>query len=148
VVIIVGSVTAFSPTVGLVQNDIKPSSPIRLFAVGYMFVAMGVGAYGAGISICSPRLLQALLFLGSGSVIHAMSDEQDIPRWAALPPYPRHLAGDADRHPVADRFFPIPRASSPRMRSSNPLSLAAGAAHFAFVLLVVAASAPPSTRGA
>ena len=81
VVTLVGAITAFfAATVGLVQNDIK-----RIIAystcsqLGYMFVALGVGAYGAGIfHLFTHAFFKALLFLGAGSVIHAVSGEQDI----------------------------------------------------------------------
>ena len=81
VVTLVGAITAFfAATVGLVQNDIK-----RIIAystcsqLGYMFVALGVGAYGPGIfHLFTHAFFKALLFLGAGSVIHAVSGEQDI----------------------------------------------------------------------
>jgi NADH-quinone oxidoreductase subunit L len=87
VVIIVGASTAFfAATVGLVQNDIK-----RIIAystcsqLGYMFVAMGVGAYSVGMfHLFTHAAFKALLFLGSGSVIHAMHHEQDIRRMGGL----------------------------------------------------------------
>ncbi len=85
-VIIIGATTAiFAATVGLVQNDIK-----RIIAystcsqLGYMFVAMGVGAYSVGMfHLFTHAFFKALLFLGAGSVIHAMHHEQDI----------RHMGG-------------------------------------------------------
>jgi NADH-quinone oxidoreductase subunit L len=77
----IGATTAFfAATVGLVQNDIK-----RIIAystcsqLGYMFVAMGVGAYSVGMyHLFTHAFFKALLFLGSGSVINAMHHEQDI----------------------------------------------------------------------
>src|SRR5690606_36447155 len=83
VVTIVGAVTAFfAATVGLVQNDIKRVIAYSTCSqLGYMFVALGVGAYGVGIfHLFTHAFFKALLFLGSGSVIHAMSDEQDMRR--------------------------------------------------------------------
>ncbi len=85
-VIFIGATTAmFAATIGLVQNDIK-----RIIAystcsqLGYMFVAMGVGAYSVGMfHLFTHAFFKALLFLGSGSVILAMHHEQDI----------RHMGG-------------------------------------------------------
>ncbi len=74
------STCLFAATIGCVQNDIK-----RIIAystcsqLGYMFIAAGVGAYQASIfHLFTHAFFKALLFLGAGSVIHAMSDEQDI----------------------------------------------------------------------
>ena len=86
-IIIIGASTAFfAATIGLVQNDIK-----RIIAystcsqLGYMFVALGVGAYQVAIfHLFTHAFFKALLFLGSGSVIHAMSDEQDIQKMGGL----------------------------------------------------------------
>jgi NADH-quinone oxidoreductase subunit L len=83
----IGASTAlFAATVGCVQNDIK-----RIIAystcsqLGYMFVAAGVGAYQVSIfHLITHAFFKALLFLGAGSVIHAMSDEQDIRRMGGL----------------------------------------------------------------
>jgi len=91
-VTLIGATTAlFAATIGLVQNDIK-----RIIAystcsqLGYMFVAMGVGAYSIGMfHLFTHAFFKALLFLGSGSVIHAMHHEQDI----------RHMGGLKDRIP-------------------------------------------------
>ncbi|PLP60474.1 NADH-quinone oxidoreductase subunit L [Mesorhizobium loti] len=81
VVTFIGAITAFfAATVGLVQNDIKRVIAYSTCSqLGYMFVALGVGAYGAAIfHLFTHAFFKALLFLGSGSVIHAMSDEQDM----------------------------------------------------------------------
>ena len=83
----IGATTAiFAATVGLVQNDIK-----RIIAystcsqLGYMFVAMGVGAYSVGMfHLFTHAFFKALLFLGSGSVILAMHHEQDIRKMGGL----------------------------------------------------------------
>ncbi len=86
VVTAIGATTAFfAATVGLVQNDIKRVIAYSTCSqLGYMFVALGVGAYSVGIfHLFTHAFFKALLFLGSGSVIHAMSDEQDI----------RHMGG-------------------------------------------------------
>lgn len=86
-VVLVGATTAFfAATVGLVQNDIKRVVAYSTCSqLGYMFVAAGVGAYGAAIfHLFTHAFFKALLFLGSGSVIHAMSDEQDMRRMGGL----------------------------------------------------------------
>ena len=80
-VTLIGAVTAFfAATVALVQNDIKRVVAYSTCSqLGYMFVACGVGAYGAGIfHLFTHAFFKALLFLGSGSVIHAMHHEQDM----------------------------------------------------------------------
>ena len=92
VVIIIGGITAFfAATVGLVQNDIKRVIAYSTCSqLGYMFVAMGVGAYGAGIfHLFTHAFFKALLFLGAGSVIHAMSGEQDMRKMGGLAPHIR-----------------------------------------------------------
>jgi NADH-quinone oxidoreductase subunit L len=89
----IGATTAiFAATIGLVQNDIK-----RIIAystcsqLGYMFVAMGVGAYSVGMfHLFTHAFFKALLFLGSGSVILAMHHEQDI----------RHMGGLRRKIPI------------------------------------------------
>jgi NADH-quinone oxidoreductase subunit L len=81
VVIFIGATTAiFAATVGLVQNDIKRIVAYSTCSqLGYMFVAMGVGAYSIGMfHLFTHAFFKALLFLGSGSVIRAMHHEQDI----------------------------------------------------------------------
>jgi len=83
---IIGTATAFfAATIGLAQNDIK-----KVFAystvsqLGYMFVGVGVGAFSAGIyHLMTHAFFKALLFLGSGAVIHSLSGEQDM----------RHMGG-------------------------------------------------------
>jgi NADH-quinone oxidoreductase subunit L len=89
----IGATTAlFAATVGLVQNDIKRIVAYSTCSqLGYMFVAMGVGAYSVGMfHLFTHAFFKALLFLGSGSVIHAMHHEQDI----------RHMGGLKDRIPL------------------------------------------------
>jgi NADH-quinone oxidoreductase subunit L len=90
VVVIVGGITAFfAATVGLVQNDIKRVIAYSTCSqLGYMFVALGVGAYSVGIfHLFTHAFFKALLFLGAGSVIHAMHHEQDIRNMGALRRY-------------------------------------------------------------
>jgi len=90
VVTLVGAVTAFfAATVGLVQNDIKRVIAYSTCSqLGYMFAALGLGAYGVAIfHLFTHAFFKALLFLGSGSVIHAMSDEQDMRNMGGLFPH-------------------------------------------------------------
>ena len=81
VIAAVGAVTAlFAATIALTQNDIKKVLAYSTVSqLGYMMLACGVGAFAAGIfHVMTHAFFKALLFLGSGSVIHAMSDEQDM----------------------------------------------------------------------
>nr|WP_255700061.1 NADH-quinone oxidoreductase subunit L [Jiella avicenniae] len=83
----IGATTAFfAATIGLVQNDIKRVIAYSTCSqLGYMFVALGVGAYGPAIfHLFTHAFFKALLFLGAGSVIHAVSDEQDMRRMGGL----------------------------------------------------------------
>jgi NADH-quinone oxidoreductase subunit L len=87
VVAIVGCLTAFySATIGLVQTDIKRVLAYSTISqLGFMFLAAGVGAYGVAIfHVVTHAFFKACLFLGAGSVIHAMSGEQDIRKMGAL----------------------------------------------------------------
>ena len=87
IVAIVGVATALmAGTIGLVQNDIKRVLAYSTVSqLGYMFLAMGVGAYGAGIfHLYTHAFFKALLFLGSGAVIHALGGEQDLRRMGGL----------------------------------------------------------------
>ena len=87
VVAIVGAMTAiFAASIGLVQNDIKRVLAYSTVSqLGYMFLALGVGAFSAGVfHVFTHSFFKALLFLGSGSVIHAMSGEQDMRGMGAL----------------------------------------------------------------
>jgi NADH-quinone oxidoreductase subunit L len=87
VVTIIGASTAiFAATIGCVQNDIKRVIAYSTCSqLGYMFFACGVSAYSAGIfHLMTHAFFKALLFLGAGSVIHAMSDEQDMRRMGGL----------------------------------------------------------------
>jgi NADH-quinone oxidoreductase subunit L len=87
VVIVIGAITAFfAATVGLVQNDIKRVIAYSTCSqLGYMFVGLGVGAYSAGIfHLFTHAFFKALLFLGAGSVIHAMHHEQDMRNMGGL----------------------------------------------------------------
>ncbi|GHC60414.1 NADH-quinone oxidoreductase subunit L [Limoniibacter endophyticus] len=87
VVTIIGAITAiFAATVGLVQNDIKRVIAYSTCSqLGYMFVALGLGFYSAAVfHLFTHAFFKALLFLGSGSVIHAVSDEQDMRKMGGL----------------------------------------------------------------
>ncbi len=83
----VGVFTAFlAATIGLVQNDIKKVLAYSTVSqLGYMFVGVGLGAYAGGVfHLMTHAFFKGLLFLGSGSVIHAMSGEQDMTKMGGL----------------------------------------------------------------
>ena len=87
VVAVVGAATAlFAATIGLVQTDIKRVLAYSTVSqLGYMFLACGVGAFAAGIfHSCTHAFFKALLFLGAGSVIHALAGEQDMRKMGGL----------------------------------------------------------------
>ena len=87
VVTIVGATTAVvTATIACVQNDIKRVIAYSTCSqLGYMFIAAGVSAYSAGVfHLTTHAFFKALLFLGAGSVIHAMSDEQDMRKMGGL----------------------------------------------------------------
>jgi NADH-quinone oxidoreductase subunit L len=87
IVAVIGAVTALmAGTIGLVQNDIKRVLAYSTVSqLGLMFLAMGVGAFGAGIfHLYTHAFFKALLFLGSGAVIHALHGEQDIRNMGGL----------------------------------------------------------------
>jgi len=87
VVALVGLATAFlAASIGLAQNDIKKVYAYSTISqLGYMVLALGVGAFAAGIfHILTHAFFKALLFLGAGSVIHALGGEQDLRRMGGL----------------------------------------------------------------
>ncbi len=89
-VTVIGGTTAFfAATIGLVQNDIKRVIAYSTCSqLGYMFVALGVGGYGIGIfHLFTHAFFKALLFLGAGSVIHAVGGEQDMRHMGGLKRY-------------------------------------------------------------
>ena len=93
IVAVVGTATAlWAGAIGMVQNDIKRVLAYSTVSqLGYMFMAMGVGAYAAGIfHLFTHAFFKALLFLGSGAVIHALAGEQDL----------RHMGGLKKALPV------------------------------------------------
>jgi len=92
VIAVVGALTAiYAASMALVENDIKKVLAYSTISqLGYMFLALGVGAFGAGIfHLMTHAFFKALLFLGAGSVIHALSGEQDMRKmgglWHAIP---------------------------------------------------------------
>jgi NADH-quinone oxidoreductase subunit L len=90
VVAAIGIATAFfAATIGLVQNDIKKVLAYSTVSqLGFMFTALGVGAFVAGVfHVVTHAFFKALLFLGAGSVIHALHHEQDIQRMGGLARY-------------------------------------------------------------
>ncbi|HKE57870.1 MAG TPA: NADH-quinone oxidoreductase subunit L, partial [Pyrinomonadaceae bacterium] len=90
IVAIIGAITAlFAATIGLAQNDIKKVLAYSTISqLGYMFLACGVGAFIAAIfHVITHAFFKALLFLGSGSVIHGMHHEQDMRRMGGLRKY-------------------------------------------------------------
>lgn len=87
VIAVVGTATAFfAATIALVQTDIKKILAYSTISqLGYMFLGLGVGAYSAGVfHLMTHAFFKALLFLGAGSVIHGMSEEQDIRKMGGL----------------------------------------------------------------
>jgi NADH-quinone oxidoreductase subunit L len=100
IVAVTGVATALmAGTIGLVQNDIKRVLAYSTVSqLGYMFLAMGVGAFGAGIfHLYTHAFFKALMFLGSGAVIHALHGEQDI----------RHMGGLKKELPITYWTFLI-----------------------------------------
>ncbi len=143
VVTVFGAITAFfAATVGLVQNDIKRVIAYSTCSqLGYMFVALGVGAYQVAIfHLFTHAFFKALLFLGAGSVIHAMGDEQDM----------RNMGGLREMIPLtwilmlvgtlALTGFPLTAGYYSKDAIIEAAYVASGSAHmFGFVLLVIAA---------
>jgi len=143
VVTVIGGITAFfAATVGLVQNDIKRVIAYSTCSqLGYMFVGLGVGAYGAGVfHLFTHAFFKALLFLGAGSVIHAMHHEQDIRHMGALRRYIPLTTAMMAIGTLALTGFPFTAG----YYSKDAIIEAAYAAHssagsFAFLATVVAA---------
>jgi NADH-quinone oxidoreductase subunit L len=99
-VAVIGAATAFgAATTGIAQNDIKKVLAYStLSQLGYMFLALGVGAFAAAVfHVVTHAFFKALLFLGAGSVIHALHDEQDI----------RNMGGLRAKLPITYRTFLI-----------------------------------------
>ena len=139
-VVIIGAITAFfAATVGLVQNDIKRVIAYSTCSqLGYMFVALGMGAYGVGIfHLFTHAFFKALLFLGSGSVIHAMSGEQDMRKMGGLAPKIRVTWLMMVIGNLALTGFPF--TAGYFSKDAIIESTYAGGSDFAFWLLVIAA---------
>lgn len=128
-VAVVGAATAvFAATIGICQTDIKRVLAYSTVSqLGYMFLACGVGAFTAGIfHLATHAFFKALLFLAAGSVIHALSGEQDLRKMGGLkktrPRHLRHHGRGGPRHrgdPRAVRLF-SPRTRSCGRRSTPP----------------------------
>jgi NADH-quinone oxidoreductase subunit L len=104
VVAVIGVATAFfAATIALVQTDIKKVLAYSTISqLGFMFLALGVGAYGAAIfHVVTHAFFKACLFLGAGSVIHALSGEQDV----------RKMGGLARKIPVTFITFAVATAA-------------------------------------
>ncbi|MBB4217027.1 NADH-quinone oxidoreductase subunit L [Rhizobium sp. BK212] len=149
VVTVIGAITAFfAATVGLVQNDIKRVIAYSTCSqLGYMFVALGVGAYGAAIfHLFTHAFFKALLFLCAGSVIHAVDGEQDMRYMGGLRPHIKWtfrmmIIGTLAITGVGIPFTPFGLAG---FFSKDVIIEATYASHspvsgFAFALLVIAA---------
>ncbi|GGG24117.1 NADH-quinone oxidoreductase subunit L [Chelatococcus composti] len=143
VVTVIGGITAFfAATVGLVQNDIKRVIAYSTCSqLGYMFVALGVGAYGAGVfHLFTHAFFKALLFLGAGSVIHAMHHEQDMRHMGGLRKHIPFTAAMMTIGTLALTGFPFTAGYF----SKDAIIEAAYASHtpganFAFIATVIAA---------
>src|SRR6185503_9857038 len=89
-VAVIGALTAiFAATIAITQTDIKKVLAYSTVSqLGYMFLAAGLGAYSAALfHVMTHAFFKALLFLGSGSVIHAMGGEQDMTKMGGLRKY-------------------------------------------------------------
>ncbi len=144
VVVVIGATTAFfAATVGLVQNDIKRVIAYSTCSqLGYMFVALGVGAYSAGIfHLFTHAFFKALLFLGAGSVIHAMHHEQDMRNMGGLRKHIPVTAAAMTIGTLALTGFPfLAGYFSKDAIIESAFAKGTGAGSTAFVLLVVAAA--------
>ena len=143
VVIVVGALTAFfAATVGLVQNDIKRVIAYSTCSqLGYMFVGLGIGAYQAAMfHLFTHAFFKALLFLGAGSVIHAMDDEQDMRKMGGLRQLIPATFLMMFTGTIALTGFPLTAGYYSKDAIIEGAFAASAAPHmFAFVLLVVAA---------
>src|SRR5919204_2530495 len=144
VVMFFGATTAFfAATIGLVQNDIKRIVAYSTCSqLGYMFVAMGAGAYSVGMfHLFTHAFFKALLFLGSGSVIYAMHHEQDIRNmgglWRKIPyTYAVMVVGTLalTGFPLTAGYFSKDAIIESAYASHNPF------AAYGFILTVLAAA--------
>src|SRR5439155_15286627 len=134
----VGAATAlFAATIGLAQNDIKKVLAYSTVSqLGYMFLGAGVGAFAGSIfHLMTHAFFKALLFLGAGSVIHAMSNEQDLQRMGGLKDklpwtYRTMLVGALAIAgiPILSGFFSKDEILWRTWESGHPVLWAAGAA--------------------
>jgi len=149
-IVIIGATTAFfAATVGLVQNDIKRVIAYSTCSqLGYMFVAAGVGAYGVAMfHLFTHAFFKAMLFLGAGSVIHAMHHEQDMRNYGALRkkiPY-TFVAMMIGTLAITGVGIPLTHYGFAGFLSKDAIIESAygagtGVGQYAFVLLVVAAA--------
>jgi NADH-quinone oxidoreductase subunit L len=140
-VMFIGATTAFfAATIGLVQNDIKRIVAYSTCSqLGYMFVAMGAGAYSVGMfHLFTHAFFKALLFLGSGSVIYAMHHEQDIRNMGGLKDkipftYIVMVIGSLTGFPLTAGYFSKDAIIESAYASHNPF------AFYGFAMTVVAA---------
>ena len=103
----------------LVQTDIKRIIAYSTMSqIGYMFAAVGAGAYAAGMfHLLTHAFFKALLFLGAGIVIHALADEQDVRKMGGLAKaMPAHDDADVGRHDRADRVLAALQGRDPGLR--------------------------------
>ena len=93
--------------IAIVQTDIKRIIAYSTMSqIGYMFAAVGLGEYAAGMfHLLTHAFFKALLFLGAGIVIHALANEQDVRRMGGLRRSAPHDHADVGRHPRADRLL-------------------------------------------
>ncbi len=154
---IIGATTAFfAATVGLVQNDIKRVIAYSTCSqLGYMFVAAGVGVYSAAMfHLFTHAFFKAMLFLGAGSVIHAMHHEQDMRNYGGLRkkiPY-TFWAMMIGTLAITGVGIPLTHIGFAGFLSKDAIIESAfGARHrpgiYAFWALVIAACSPASTAG-
>src|SRR6195952_257066 len=146
-VMFIGATTAFfAATIGLVQNDIKRIVAYSTCSqLGYMFVAMGAGAYSVGMfHLFTHAFFKALLFLGSGSVIYAMHHEQDIRNMGGLKDkipftYVTMVIGTLalTGFPLTAGYFSKDAIIESAFASHNPFAL------YGFIMTVVAAGPTP-----
>ncbi len=143
VIIVIGAITAFfAATVGLVQNDIKRVIAYSTCSqLGYMFVALGVGGYGIAIfHLFTHAFFKALLFLGAGSVIHAMGGEQDMRKMGGLAPHIRITWAMMLIGTLALTGFPFTAGYYSKDAVIEAAYMSEAGPHmFAFALLVIAA---------
>ncbi|WP_342642191.1 NADH-quinone oxidoreductase subunit L [Rhodoligotrophos ferricapiens] len=140
----IGATTCFfAATIGLVQNDIKRVIAYSTCSqLGYMFAALGVGAYGVAIfHLFTHAFFKALLFLGSGSVIHGMSDEQDMRKMGGLFPHMKITWAMMLIGTLALTGFPLTAGYySKDAIIESTYAAGSGIAIYAFILTVLAAA--------